>query len=159
MENAKAIASCVSLKPGSETSLATPKVSLNGFHISCTDRHMKDTGKSRGHGLAAYVNDTWCKPGHITVRTQVCSRNVELLGVGLWPYLMPQRFSHAIVLVVYAPPSADAATTTEQIHSGVSKLITDQPNAFIAISGKFNHVSLSFTLKSFSQYVECKTRQ
>lgn len=57
MENANTIASCVSLKPGSETRLATPKVSLNGFHIGCTDRHMKDSGKSRGCGLAVYVND------------------------------------------------------------------------------------------------------
>lgn len=66
---------------------------------------------------------------------------------------MPHKFSHANALVVHVPPSTDAATTTEQIHSVVSNLMTD------AFSGNFNQASFSSTLTHLSQYVECNTRQ
>lgn len=92
---------------------------------------MDNSSKSREGGLAIYVNDSWCNSKYITVK--VCKPNNELLTVGLQPYCMPWKFLHAICLFHYAPPSADAPATKEQMHSVVSELITNYPNnAFIA---------------------------
>ncbi|KAI4899536.1 hypothetical protein NFI96_002056 [Prochilodus magdalenae] len=43
-------------------------VHLNGFTTVRADRVYHQTGKKRGGGLAVFVNDRWCNPGHITVK-------------------------------------------------------------------------------------------
>jgi len=45
------------------------------------------------------------------------------------------------------------------IHDGVARIQTQHPEAFIAITGDFNHVSLSSCLTAFVQYVDCPTRE
>ena len=94
------------------------------FHLVRADRDCKQSGQSKGGGLALYVNIRWCNPDHVTVKKTFCSQDTELLAVSLRPYYMPQDFSHAIAILVYVPPRAHADTACYIIHSVVSRLQT-----------------------------------
>ncbi|KAI3356408.1 hypothetical protein L3Q82_017216 [Scortum barcoo] len=96
--------------------------------------------------------------GHISVKTVSCCRDLELLAVSLRPYYLPREFSHVITVCVYIPPRADAATSCEKIHSVTARLQTQHPEAFMIISGDFNHATLDSTLAVFNQVVDCPTR-
>lgn len=133
-------------------------VTLDGFTLVRADRKVAETGKKKGGGLYVFFNDRWCNPGHITVKEQLCSRDIELLAVSVWPYYIPREFSHVIVITVYIPPSADAAAACERIHCTVSALQTKHPDVLLLISGDFNHASLSATLPNITQYVSCHRR-
>ncbi|KAI3367071.1 hypothetical protein L3Q82_009273 [Scortum barcoo] len=74
------------------------------------------------------------------------------------PYNLPRELISTIVIAVYIPPSADAAVACEVISSTAAKLQTDHPDAFMVITGDFNHGSLDKTLNNFHQYVDCPTR-
>lgn len=111
-----------------------------------------------GGGFVMFVNDKWCNTGHISVKEQRCTRDIELLAVSIRPYYIPREFSHVIAIAVYIPPSASATTACELIHTTVSQLQTSHPQSLILISGDFNHASLSATLPTFIQYVKCHTR-
>ncbi|KAI3353878.1 hypothetical protein L3Q82_005088 [Scortum barcoo] len=74
------------------------------------------------------------------------------------PYYLPREFMSTVVIAVYIPPSADAAVACEVISSTTAKLQTDHPDAFMVITGDFNHGSLDKTLNNFHQYVDCPTR-
>ena len=77
---------------------------LDGFHLQQADR-TAESGKGKGGGLAVFVNDSWCNSGHITVKEQVCSKDIELLAVSMRPYYLPREFTQVIVLhCVYPPP-------------------------------------------------------
>ncbi|KAI3363965.1 hypothetical protein L3Q82_001559 [Scortum barcoo] len=39
---------------------------------------------------------------------QHCCKDIELLAVSMRPYYLPREFTHALVVVVYVPPSANA---------------------------------------------------
>ncbi|XP_023812835.1 uncharacterized protein LOC111947686 [Oryzias latipes] len=135
-------------------------VSVTGFTLVRADRSAAQSGKKKGGGLAVFVNDRWCNPNHITVKEQHCSKDIELVAVSVRPYYLPREFSHVLVGTVYVPPSADAAVACERVHSTVSQLQTQHPQALILISGGFNHACtpLSATLSNFTQYVNCHTR-
>ncbi|XP_023814848.1 uncharacterized protein LOC111947981 [Oryzias latipes] len=135
-------------------------VSVTGFMLVRADRSAAQSGKKKGGGLAVFVNDRWCNPNHITVKEQNCSKDIELVAVSVRPYYLPREFSHVLVVTVYVPPSADAAVACERVHSTVSQLQTQHPQALILISGDFNHACtpLSATLSNFTQYVNCHTR-
>ncbi|KAI3351338.1 hypothetical protein L3Q82_005877 [Scortum barcoo] len=79
-------------------------------------------------------------------------------SVSLRPYYLPREFSHVITICVYIPPRADAATACEKIHSVTARLQTQHPEAFMIISGDFNHATLDSTLAVFNQVVDCPTR-
>ena len=64
-----------------------------------------------------------------------------------------------IFLVVYIPPTANAVDASDVIHTVVAGLQTRHPDAFIAISGDFNHITLAATLPTFKQFVDCPTRE
>ena len=54
-----------------------------------------------------FVNDRWCHPGHIRVKEQLCTRDLELLAVSMRPYYLPREFSQVIAVFVYiSPPPA-----------------------------------------------------
>ena len=55
--------------------------------------------------------------------------------------------------------AVSAKHACDVIHSVTAKVQTEHPNAFIAISGDFNHASLSSTLHTFKQFVKCPTRE
>ena len=40
---------------------------LDGFHLLRADR-TRESGKRKGGGLAMFVNDRWCNPGHTTIK-------------------------------------------------------------------------------------------
>ncbi|KAK5862920.1 hypothetical protein PBY51_018268 [Eleginops maclovinus] len=133
---------------------------LPGFTSVRADRDATLSGKKKGGGIALYVNERWCNPGHVTVKERFCSPDIELLAVVLRPFYLPREFHYAIVVVVVVniPPSADAEVAGDIIHSTVAKLQTIHPNAFITIPGDFNHAKLDKTLPTFTQYVKCPTR-
>lgn len=62
-----------------------------------------------------------------------------------------------IVITVYIPLSADAMAC-EVISSTTAKLQTEHLDAFMVITGDFNHATLDKTLDNFFQYVNCPTR-
>lgn len=72
---------------------------------------------------------------------------------------MPLELSHTVFLCVYIPPRADVQAACDVIHSTVAALLTQHPDAFYAISGDFNHVTLDSTLPAFFQFVDCPTRK
>lgn len=114
-------------------------VSLDGFQIVRADRKAKESGKKKGGGIAMFVNNRWCNPGHIRVKEQLCNKDIELLAVSMRPYYLPREFSQVIAITTYIPPSADAAAACELLHSVVSQLQTSHPQALLLISGDFNH--------------------
>ncbi|KAI3352035.1 hypothetical protein L3Q82_020850 [Scortum barcoo] len=83
-------------------------VQLDGFHLVRADRNIRESGKKKGGGIALFVNDKWCNPGHIHVKKQRCTRDIELLAVSIRPYYLPREFSHVIAITTYIPPSANA---------------------------------------------------
>ncbi len=74
------------------------------------------------------------------------------------PYCLPREFSHAIVLAVYAPPSANVGLVTNVIHLVIARPQMQHLNTFITISGDFNRVTLAATLPTFKQFVDCPAR-
>ena len=106
------------------------------------DRDFSRSQKKKGGGLALYVSERWCNPGHVTVKERHCTPDIELLAVGMRPYYLPREFTSTIIIAVYIPPSADAAAACEVISSTAAKLLTQHPDAFMVITGDFNHASL-----------------
>ena len=135
-----------------------PLGDLLGFTAVRADRDTKASGKSKGGGLIMYINNRWCNPGHISVKTVSCWQDLEL-AVSLRPYYLLREFSHVITVCVYIPPRADAATACEKIHSVTARLQTKHPETFMIISGDFNHVTLDSPLAVFHQVIDCPTVQ
>ncbi|KAI3369732.1 hypothetical protein L3Q82_024400 [Scortum barcoo] len=67
------------------------------------------------------------------------------------PYYLPREFTHALTVVVYIPPSANADAACDVLLSAVSRLQTQHPDALLLISGDFNHASPSSSLPKFTQ--------
>lgn len=101
------------------------------------DRDTRACVKRKGGGLALYVNKQWCSPGHMNIKISTDSRDIELLAVSLQLSYLLKEFSHAIVLIAYIPPRANA------IHRMVTEMQTQHPEALVLISGDFNHVTLT----------------
>ncbi len=58
-----------------------------GFQLVRADQSMRESGKRRGGGLAMYVNERWTQDtGHIMVKEQRCTKDIELLAVSIRPY-------------------------------------------------------------------------
>ena len=72
-------------------------------------------------------------------------------------FYAPREFPYTVVIVVYIPPRAAPTTACDVIHDAVARIQTQHPETFIAITGDFNHVSLSSCLTGFVQYVDCPT--
>ncbi len=102
-------------------------VSIDGFQTVRADRDSTGSGKRKGGGLAVLVNNKWCNPAHITIKERVCSRDSELLAVGLRPYYLPREFSHVVMVTVYVPPSANPTSACDVIHSAIARLQTVNP--------------------------------
>ena len=65
---------------------------LDSFQLRQADR-TAESGKRKGGRLAVFVNDSWCNSGHITVKEQVCSKDIELLAVSMRSYYLPREFT------------------------------------------------------------------
>ena len=82
------------LTPGTDTN-------LDGFQLRRADR-TAESGKGKRGGLAVFVNDRCCNSAHITVKEQVCAK--DILAVSMRPYYLPREFTQVIVFTVYIPP-------------------------------------------------------
>ncbi|XP_051807534.1 uncharacterized protein LOC127534985 [Acanthochromis polyacanthus] len=133
-------------------------VDLPGFTLIRSDRDAKASGKTKGGGLALFVNQRWCNSSHITVKEKLGCPDVEL-AVGLRPYYVPREFSHIITILVYIPPKATDMVPCDVLHDTAARIQTQHPEALVIISGDFNHVSLSSHLTGFTQFVNCPTRE
>ncbi|CAL9697560.1 unnamed protein product [Knipowitschia caucasica] len=133
-------------------------IELDNFTLFRADRSKLHTGKSRGGGLALFVNNYWCKAEHCIIKTVVCCRDIELLAIGMRPFYLPREFSHVIVVVAYIPPSAKAEDACDLLHSTVSNLQTLHPQALFLITGDFNHANPQTVLPTFTQYINFPTR-
>ena len=94
----------------------------------------------------------------MTVKERVCCPDIELLSVGFRAFYVPREMPYT-VLIIYIPPRVAPTTACDIIHDAVARIQTQQPEAFIAITGDFNHVSLSSCMTGFVQYVDCPTRE
>lgn len=133
-------------------------ISFAGFRTIRADRDTRASGKQKGGGLILLVNNNWCNPNHATIKERICNEDIELLAVSLRPYYLPREFSVVVAIVVYIPPLANAEIACDVIHTTIAGLESKYPEAFIAVSGDCNHVSLSKTLPTFKQFVNCTTR-
>ncbi|XP_016522199.1 uncharacterized protein LOC107834813 [Poecilia formosa] len=133
-------------------------VEIPGYSLVWEDRDFSKSGKKKGGGIALSLSQRWCNPGHINVKEKICTPDIEVLAVGLSPYYLPREFTSVIVFVVYIPPSGVAAAACDVINSTVAKLQTQHQDAFLAITGDFNHAPLDKTFNNFQQYVDCPTR-
>ena len=139
-------------------SVTTAYIEMDGFTVIRQDRDPVNSGKKSGGGVCLYVNKQWCHPGHISEKQRVCDQNIELLAVSCRPYYLPREFSNVIVILVYIPPSANAKLATDMIARVAHELQSHTPDALVMISGDFNHCTLSASLPSFRQFVDCPTR-
>uniref|UniRef100_A0A3B5LB32 PDZ domain-containing protein n=1 Tax=Xiphophorus couchianus TaxID=32473 RepID=A0A3B5LB32_9TELE len=106
-------------------------VEVPGFSLVRGDRDYSKSRKKRGGGIALYVSERWCNPGHVNVKEQICSPDIELLAVGMRPCYLPREFTSAILIAVYIPPSADAAVACDVISATAAKLQTQHPDVVI----------------------------
>lgn len=79
------------------------KMDLNGFMLLLADQRTAESSKRKGGGLV-FINNRWSNSGHITVKEQICGRDIELLAVSIRPYYLPRELSRIIMLAVYIPP-------------------------------------------------------
>ena len=56
---------------------------LVGFHLVRVDRDTRVSGKNKGGGVVMFVNAKWCNSGHIYIKEQRCTRDIELLTVSI----------------------------------------------------------------------------
>lgn len=138
--------------------ITTAYMEMDGFTMIRHDRDPEKAGKKSGGGVCLYVNNQWCHPGHITEKHRVCDPNIELLAVSCRPYFLPREFTNVIVIVTYIPPSANAKLATDSISRVVHELQSHTTDALVVINGDFNHCTLSASLPSFRQFVNCPTR-
>ena len=83
---------------------------LDGFQLRRADR-MAEKGKRKRGGLAVFVNDRWCNSVHITVKEEVCSKDIKLLAVSMRLYYILREFTQVIVFAVYTPPPPSTRCT------------------------------------------------
>ena len=116
------------------------------------------SGKRKGGDVILFFNQRWVNPRNVTVKERICCPDIELLSVCFRAFYAPREFPYTVVIIVYVPPRAAPTTACDIIHDTVARKQTQHPEAFIAITGDFNHVSLSSCLTGFVQYVDCPTR-
>ena len=64
----------------------TNSITLDSFQLIWADR-TSESGKRKGGGLVVFVNYRWWNSGHITIKEQICCKDIELLARLF--YLMP----------------------------------------------------------------------
>ena len=116
-----------------------------------------DSGKTRGGGICAYINDLWCR-SH-SVKYKICDPNVEILGMTLRPFYLPREFGCIPLFVVYAPPSGKASQAASTIANCVHELQLSHPDAPAIVVGDLNQCHLETVLPGFEQYVKDQTRK
>ncbi|KAJ8004077.1 hypothetical protein DPEC_G00155040 [Dallia pectoralis] len=119
----------------------------------------QNSGKSKGGGVCVYINNTYCYPAHITLKHQVCTKDIELLTLSLRPYHLPREIYQIRLFVVYIAPSADIQVAASTTHKLVAQTEAEAPGAANFVMGDFNSCSLKEHLPTYQQYVTCPTRK
>ncbi|CAM4549296.1 unnamed protein product [Leuciscus chuanchicus] len=132
-------------------------VELEGYTLVRMDRN-QNSGKKKGGGVCAFINNTYCNPGHITIKHLICTKDIELLALSLRPYHLPREIHQIRLFVVYIAPSADTLAAATMIHELITKAEEEAPDAANFVLGDFNSCSLKEHLPTYQQYVTCSTR-
>lgn len=74
-------------------------------------------------------------------------------------YSSAQLCASQAIMIVAVPPMANASCTVDVINYITARLQTLHLHSFKPISWDFNHVTLTETLPTFKQFVDCKTRE
>jgi ribosome assembly protein 1 len=130
-------------------------VAMDNFSLVRGDR-TEESGKSRGGGVCAYINNQWCTI--YGVKHSSCTPDVEILCVQCRPTYLPREICCVALIVVYIPPSGDANRAKEEIAAVALKRQREKPDATIIITGDFNGATLKDSLPSYVQYVDFNTR-
>lgn len=130
-------------------------IQLAGYATHRADR-TSDSGKSRGGGLCAYINNSWCTDAKIT--DMHCSQDLEYLTVKCRPFYLPREHSVVIITAVYIPPHANITIALGYLLTAISKQQIAHPNGVLMIAGNFNQANLNTVLPKLYQYVKCPTR-
>ena len=131
---------------------------IPGFTAVRADCDRSTSCKRKGGVIILFFNQRWVNPRNVTVKEGICCADIELLSVGFHAFYAPREFPYTVVIVVYIPPRAAPTTACDVIRDAVARMQTQHPKALTAITGDFNHVSLSSCLTGFVQYVDCPTR-
>ena len=128
-----------------------------GYQLIRNDRSA-ESGKSRGGGLALYINEKWAN--NISVKNHLCTPDIELLSVTVRPFFLPRDFTNIFVTIVYIPPDGNKNKALDIISDHISKLSDSKPDALHLLFGDFNNCKSDCIhgFAGFEQYVTCSTR-
>ena len=87
-------------------------IDITNFTVVRADRD-SNSCKSRGGGLAAYINNSWCRD--ITIKKRYCQPELELLTISLRPFYLPREFSNVFITLVYIPPSGNKSAASKYV--------------------------------------------
>ena len=151
---------CSSLICFTETWLkpSTPNehLDITGFNLIRHDRSSSESNKSKGGGLCLYMNQRWCN--NYTLRSTVCTPNIEMICVSFRPFYLPREFGQVHIILVYIPPDANEEIASGAIVDAVQSIETASPDSPKIILGDFNHCRLENALPNFPQFVNSATR-
>ena len=148
-------ASCIAFtETWLDSKITDSALEIPDFKLIRMDRN-SDSGKSKGGGLALYVNDQWCN--NIYPKKDHCCPNLKLRSVSLRPKYLPRDFTNIFITIVYIPPSANKDEAADLIKDNINDLADDKPEALQIILGDMNRCDLS--LPGFHQHVTCTTRK
>ncbi|GFS14147.1 endonuclease domain of the non-LTR retrotransposon LINE-1 [Elysia marginata] len=82
-------------------------IAIDGHGVYRCDRTV-ESGKSKGGGVHAYINNKRCNPNNIIVTNKVGTPDLELLSLNLRPHYLPREFPKVNLNIVYEPPQANA---------------------------------------------------
>lgn len=130
-------------------------IDLDNFTLIRADRNTVLSNKSKGGGLAIYINRKWCN--NISVKSTVCQPDFELLTVNLRPFYLPREFSNIFINLIYIPPDANKPAAVDYLKDHINNLSSDKPDSLQIVMGDTNRTELN--LPGFTQYVDCTTRK
>ncbi len=128
---------------------------IDGFMLLRGDRTFA-AGKDGGGGLCLYVNNKYCHPNNVHIKSCTCTPNSEILVVSIRPYYLPREFSHVINVTVYVPHKKNAKQAEIELFNVIQDIEAQSPDAFTVINGDFNHCT--FKKSNFYRQVTCHTR-
>lgn len=106
---------------------------LKGFQLA------QQSGERTPGALAVFLNNRRWNMGHITIKEQLCSKDIEPVAISMRPYHLPGEFCHVTVVTVYctSQPAANRDVACDVLRAAVSRLQTQHPSVLL-IPGDFS---------------------
>jgi hypothetical protein len=141
-----------------DSSVPDAAMDVAGFQLVRQDRSTVLTGKTKGGGVALYINEQWSN--NVCIKQAICTADIEVLSVSTRPFYLPREFSNVFVTIFYIPPGANKAAAVEVLHEYSNELMNGKPSAVHIVCGDANHCvsDVKKTLRGYRQYVTCNTR-